>query len=442
MRFRFEGTAATTFYNDIFIDDINIEEAPTCPAPNTLTATNPTTSSIDLSWISTSIATQFQIEYAQGTGFTLGTGTRVGPTGVTNPYTVTGLTASTPYTFYVRDICAVGDSSNWTGPITQFTAFPVPVPNDDCFTPVNIGNGALYYGSNAGGTQTEAPCDAPNTTSATDVWYTFTTGSAGIISDSIKTDFSGGDVVVQMYTGACGTLTPVIPTAGTTFNTTTGCVDGPAAGTEWSTYNVTASTTYFIRVYSFGTSTPGPFSIQIVGSPLAITLDKISATNIGKSNRVDWNTLSEEASDKFELQRSADGKDFATIAKQNAKGTASRYTYVDNAPFTGINYYRLMMRDASGKTEYSKVVNATVQGKGFSVQAYPNPVSDELTIKVNGNQSGNAEILLTDMTGKVIKRMSMNSVIQTVNMNGLASGIYLIKYVDDEQSQTLRITKE
>jgi hypothetical protein len=191
------------------------------------------------------------------------------------------------------------------------------------------------------------------------------------------------------------------------------------------------------------TNTPGfsNFYLSAV-NPLRIQLGDIKAANIGKTNRVDWNTLSEERTDKFELQRSADGKDFVTIITKDAIGQASRYTYVDEQALQGINYYRLKMIEGSGKTAYSKTVSAIVSGKDFSVSAYPNPVSENLTVMVSGLQGSNATIQVTDVTGKILKTIRMNGTQETINLNGLANGIYLIKYADTNHTQTIRVNKQ
>ncbi|HTN45642.1 MAG TPA: GEVED domain-containing protein [Flavipsychrobacter sp.] len=418
---------------------VNITLPATCPSATALTATGATATSVSLGWTPLSSATQWQVEYRAGvTSFTLGTGTRVSAS--SNPYTLNGLTAGTLYTAYVRDICGPGDSSAWAGPLNFITAFPTLPGNDSCNFAVNISNGLWFAGTTSGATQSIAGCDATNP--ANDVWYTFTTGpNSGSVVVEANTNTTGTDVVMETFSGACGTLTTLTATSAGTSTSFT-CIDGPAAGLETATYSVAANTTYKVRVYGFVPTTPGAFLIRVSGAPLAIKLDKISATNVGKANRVEWNTLSEERGDKFELQRSIDGKTFATISEREANGTPSRYTYMDNNPFGGINYYRLMMKDASGTKTYSATVSATVSTGGFSVDAFPNPVTNNLTVKVNGVQGSDASVQVTDVTGKTVKTAKMSGNTANINMSGLANGIYLIKYADADHTQTIRVTKQ
>jgi hypothetical protein len=97
---------------------INFEVVPTgCPQPESLLASNITTSTADLSWVESGTATSWEYLVLPLYSPPLGPGTLTS----SNPVTVSGLTSNTTYDFYVRAVCGVADSSAWTGPFT-FTA--------------------------------------------------------------------------------------------------------------------------------------------------------------------------------------------------------------------------------------------------------------------------------------------------------------------------------
>ena len=102
----------------VYIDDFTIENIPTCVRPTNLTATA-TQTDITLGWNDANTGYEWIIEYGPG-NFTQGTGTTV--VANNNPYTITGLTPSSVYTFYVRGICSATDSSNWSLPFHATTA--------------------------------------------------------------------------------------------------------------------------------------------------------------------------------------------------------------------------------------------------------------------------------------------------------------------------------
>jgi subtilisin-like proprotein convertase family protein len=103
---------------------------PICPEPSGQDATNVTSATADLVWTENGSATTWNIEYGPE-GFTQGTGTTISVT--TNPYTLTGLSASTAYDWYIQADCGGGDQSNWVGP-DNFTTLLEPFTN-----PTNCG---------------------------------------------------------------------------------------------------------------------------------------------------------------------------------------------------------------------------------------------------------------------------------------------------------------
>ena len=102
----------------ISIDDISIQEMPSCLPPNHLSVVNKRVDSADLLWTDNNSATTWNIEYGPK-GFTPGQGTMI--SGATsNPYHLTGLTSMTYYDFYVQSNCN-GSGNQWSVPYTFMT---------------------------------------------------------------------------------------------------------------------------------------------------------------------------------------------------------------------------------------------------------------------------------------------------------------------------------
>ncbi|MBR4786535.1 MAG: fibronectin type III domain-containing protein [Bacteroidales bacterium] len=111
----------------VYIDDILLETIPTCPRPTNLTATNATETSISLSWTEAGTAHDWIVEYGP-MGFTQGSGTTVQVQN-TPSTTITGLTASTTYDFYVKADCGGGDQSSYSLKLTASTTMtPTALP--------------------------------------------------------------------------------------------------------------------------------------------------------------------------------------------------------------------------------------------------------------------------------------------------------------------------
>ncbi|TVR77714.1 MAG: hypothetical protein EA412_10170, partial [Chitinophagaceae bacterium] len=106
---------------------LTIEPSPTCFEPEDITITELSFDYVSGSWTEVGPATEWQIEGGPQ-GFPLGLGDRFNVFG-TPEFSVDGLDPNTDYEFYIRSVCAVGDTSDWLGPIgfrTICTPFAAP----------------------------------------------------------------------------------------------------------------------------------------------------------------------------------------------------------------------------------------------------------------------------------------------------------------------------
>ncbi|MBO7227642.1 MAG: fibronectin type III domain-containing protein [Bacteroidales bacterium] len=116
----------TASYSTFYIDDIEVDVTPTCWRPQDLHITDATATSVELAWTERNNATSWTIEYVPA-GQSQGTGTTVAAN--SNPFTVTGLTATTHYDFYVKSNCSATDESRYTRKVSGWTTqVPANVP--------------------------------------------------------------------------------------------------------------------------------------------------------------------------------------------------------------------------------------------------------------------------------------------------------------------------
>ncbi len=113
----------------VSLDDITIEEIPSCAEPYQINVSGLTSSSAILNWTDLlEVATDWEIETG-AQGFTPGTGAETNAytynstAALTQSYEMTGLSASTLYDVYIRTDCGAGDYSGWVGPVTFLTGF-------------------------------------------------------------------------------------------------------------------------------------------------------------------------------------------------------------------------------------------------------------------------------------------------------------------------------
>ncbi len=106
-------------YDNWNFDNIKVEPGPSCPPVSNVSVANLGTNSATLNWNSAGSNNKWEVAYGNS-GFGLGNGTLVG--NINNPsYTFSGLNPNTDYDFYIREICAPGDTSSYFGPFTVTT---------------------------------------------------------------------------------------------------------------------------------------------------------------------------------------------------------------------------------------------------------------------------------------------------------------------------------
>jgi hypothetical protein len=161
---------------------------------------------------------------------------------------------------------------------------------------------------------------------------------------------------------------------------------------------------------------------------LATELLSFTAHPLSKNTvELDWQTASEKNNAQFDIERSSDSKIFSKIGEVKGHGTTSQvqdYSYIDAAPFNGINYYRLKQIDDNGASTYSKIVSVEMSGVAKSIEVHPNPFDKE--IFVNTNFQGTYTINVHDITGKLQQTYQADQPTFRLNTTDLATGLYIL----------------
>jgi len=155
-----------------------------------------------------------------------------------------------------------------------------------------------------------------------------------------------------------------------------------------------------------------------------VKLVYLDVAKYGESAILDWKTSEELNFSHFEIQKSKDAVGFESIGKVSSnKGLSFIYTFVDNQPAPGANYYRLKMVDLDGKIEYSKI-NSINFASELNVVLYPNPSSDFVKLN-NISLKEISQVTVSDIQGKILKVFNDN--FDTMPINELQSQYYIIR---------------
>ncbi|MEE1226724.1 MAG: fibronectin type III domain-containing protein [Bacteroidales bacterium] len=77
----------------------------------------------------------------------------------------------------------------------------------------------------------------------------------------------------------------------------------------------------------------------------------------------------------------------------------------------------------------------------IEVNLYPNPAKEKVYLETKGFEN-KAKAMLSDLQGRVLKEIEINSERIEINLNTLSSGVYYLKVFDNNSTKTIKIIKE
>ena len=173
------------------------------------------------------------------------------------------------------------------------------------------------------------------------------------------------------------------------------------------------------------------FSQNIV---LPVTLKDFSARLTSGKVKLDWTTATENNSNSFAIERAGKDMKFTEIARVSAAGFSTldkRYQYIDPAPLSDMNFYRLAQTDRDGKTQYFEVRRVFNGKQNASIVVSPNPVKSAIKAFVSISQPQKITVTLMDMKGRILKQSEAHydEGLQEISLDAvsLAAGNYLLR---------------
>lgn len=225
-------------------------------------------------------------------------------------------------------------------------------------------------------------------------------------------------------------------------------------GTDWIAAGVAQTATGApgpgIRTASItGWSWFSPFAVSNINFPLPLKLLAFNAikVNSGMAN-LTWELASVALPGaSFEVEKSADGRNFTSFASVTASTTNRFYILNDTRLGKGVTYYRLKMIDADGKASYGKTVAVINENTGLYItNLAPNPVTNHSTLTISAAKKGTVSFEIYTMTGAVVKKWNAtlaegtNTI--TIPVGALPSGIYQLRATGQDASSVIRMVKQ
>ena len=322
-------------------------------------------------------------------------------------------------------ITEVSNSSYVRGSVQKVgsTAFTFPLGGANLYRPIAIsapGNPtdhftATYFPSNPDATySTTTLVSSLDHVSTCEYWILDRTGGSSNVT-----------VELSWASNSCGVTNPddlaVVRWDGSRWqNHGNGSVTGGASS---GTVTSSAAITSFSPFTLGSTSGANPLPIELV------SFDATATPN--KTVQLDWVTAAEINNEFFTIERSQNLEKWEEIQFLPGQGTTTqttKYSTLDERPYSGVSYYRLKQTDFNGDFEYSSVVSVAFDGGTTSITAYPNPTTDRVYIE-GSNLTPNGFVLYSSL-GKAVGGQAQVRYVREglveVNLTSLPAGVYTV----------------
>ncbi len=176
------------------------------------------------------------------------------------------------------------------------------------------------------------------------------------------------------------------------------------------------------------------------GFALPVNFESFVASREATGVQLSWKTAQETDNKGFEIQRSTGNNDWTNIgfvAADPNGGNGSTYSFTDARPTKGTNYYRLRQEDLNGRSKFSDV-RWVINPSFVNIAVYPVPAKTAITIDINKAELLNTNVQLVDMQGKILKQIRLVKVQQSVSVEELRPGNYLLRFNDGSVQKIIK----
>lgn len=166
----------------------------------------------------------------------------------------------------------------------------------------------------------------------------------------------------------------------------------------------------------------------------------------GSTVNLHWNTLTESNLAGFNVERSADARNWQSVGYVQARNSAAGGTYQFSQPKAGtaVSFYRLKITDKDGSFAHSKLVLIKSETT-VNAELIGNPVSSTINVAVYTPVAERIQAELVDMNGRrvshTIYQHPGGSSVMQIPVQQVGFGTYLLRLNGSETKETLRVVK-
>jgi hypothetical protein len=221
-------------------------------------------------------------------------------------------------------------------------------------------------------------------------------------------------------------------------------------GTQWIDLSGSGNASGNTENSTLSGTIPAGITISALGigstsTPLPVHFSAFDAYADNCNVQLNWSTAMEINNDYFTVERSLDGRAFTGIATVQSMGNSAEkqdYSYTDEHPKSGLNYYRVRQVDQDGKYTATSIRQAYVHCNGDdAIKVFPTVSNNSVQVVLPSGYEGATVELLTTL-GQVVKvPIEGSNLSYRIHLNQLASAMYMVRIRKGTELHSYKIIK-
>jgi hypothetical protein len=148
-------------------------------------------------------------------------------------------------------------------------------------------------------------------------------------------------------------------------------------------------------------------------TPLPVSFLNLKASRKDVGVQVSWSASQEINAERYVIEKSNNGLEFAAAGYVIAKGTTASpvdYVWYDANPSTATIYYRVKALDKDGSSKYSIILKINISSTKAEITVAPNPVKEgQLNIQFSSLTKGIYNLQLYNNVGQVVYKGQLST---------------------------------
>jgi len=187
----------------------------------------------------------------------------------------------------------------------------------------------------------------------------------------------------------------------------------------------------------------------VEAAPLPVKLTTFQGNKNGDKVSLQWTVATNEIVDRFEVERSTNGRDYNTAALvfSSEKFGEENYSFKETQS-ADVVYYRLKMYDKNHVAEYSKIlVFRSTSSTGNVIRIINNPVKDKLTLSFSSSLNQAVNMKIYDVSGAILMSQKLtvyegSNLISLPLSSSFKPGFYVVEINNGGEYQTAKFVKQ